>query len=159
MDTDPTFGVFFKEKYTEQFRLTVIEDFESEAGGSSRAVARRHGIDEATVRKWVSAYRAHGSQGINRKHEFYSAAFKLSVLESIKCEGLSDREAAARFNIWNMGAIGQWRPPRCRQTSATRKGNCLDNAAMESFFGTLKSECLRLERFTRAEHLREALDG
>ncbi|CRL92526.1 TPA: IS3 family transposase [Neisseria meningitidis] len=25
--------------------------------------------------------------------------------------------------------------------SMSRKGNCLDNAAMESFFGTLKSEC------------------
>lgn len=28
--------------------------------------------------------------------------------------------------------------------SMSRKGNCLDNAAMESFFGTLKSECFGL---------------
>lgn len=42
--------------------------------------------------------------------------------------------------------------------SMSRKGNCLDNAAMESFFGTLKSECFRLERFTCVEQLRDALD-
>jgi transposase InsO family protein len=31
--------------------------------------------------------------------------------------------------------------------SMSRKGNCLDNAAMESFFGTLKSEFFYLNRF------------
>jgi putative transposase len=29
------------------------------------------------------------------------------------------------------------------QSSMSRKGNCWDNAAMESFFGTLKDECVR----------------
>jgi putative transposase len=29
----------------------------------------------------------------------------------------------------------------------SRKGNCLDNAAMESFFGTLKSEYFYLNKF------------
>lgn len=42
--------------------------------------------------------------------------------------------------------------------SMSRKGNCLDNAAMESFFGTLKSECFRLGSFTCVDQLREALD-
>jgi putative transposase len=41
--------------------------------------------------------------------------------------------------------------------SMSRKGNCLDNAAMESFFGTLKSECYRLSRFTSVDELRDAL--
>jgi transposase InsO family protein len=41
--------------------------------------------------------------------------------------------------------------------SMSRRGNCLDNAAMESFFGTLKSECYRLERFTSLEQLQKAL--
>ncbi len=39
----------------------------------------------------------------------------------------------------------------------SRKGNCLDNAAMESFFGTLKSECFRLERFADIDQLRRAI--
>ncbi|WP_249202695.1 IS3 family transposase, partial [Burkholderia cenocepacia] len=42
--------------------------------------------------------------------------------------------------------------------SMSRKGNCLDNAAMESFFGTLKSECFKQQRFTCVEQLRETLE-
>ena len=38
------------------------------------------------------------------------------------------------------------------QTSMSRKGDCWDNAPMESFFGTLKNECLHHYKFkTRAE--------
>ena len=41
--------------------------------------------------------------------------------------------------------------------SMSRKGNCLDNAAMESFFGRLKSEFFRLNRFESIEQLRKGL--
>ena len=41
--------------------------------------------------------------------------------------------------------------------SMSRRGNCLDNAAMESFFGTLKAECFYLERFSSIEQLRVEL--
>jgi putative transposase len=34
----------------------------------------------------------------------------------------------------------------------SRKGNCLDNAAMESIFGTLKSELLYLQQFRSIDH-------
>jgi Transposase and inactivated derivatives len=42
--------------------------------------------------------------------------------------------------------------------SMSRKGNCLDNAAMESFFGTLKSEFFYLKRFESVEELITGLD-
>ena len=41
--------------------------------------------------------------------------------------------------------------------SMSRKGNCLDNVAMESFFGTFKSECFRLERFADIDQLRRGI--
>src|SRR5690606_35604603 len=37
--------------------------------------------------------------------------------------------------------------------SMSRKGNCLDNAAMESFFGTLKSELFYLNHFESIDQL------
>src|SRR3546814_18310069 len=37
--------------------------------------------------------------------------------------------------------------------SMSRKANCLDNAAMESFFGTLKAEFFHLNRFDSIEQL------
>ena len=41
----------------------------------------------------------------------------------------------------------------------SRKGNCLDNAVMENFFGLLKSELLYLQEFTSIEHFkREQVD-
>lgn len=41
--------------------------------------------------------------------------------------------------------------------SMSRKGNCLDNAAMESFFGTLKSELFYLNRFENVEQLQAGI--
>lgn len=43
--------------------------------------------------------------------------------------------------------------------SMSRKGNCLDNAAMESFFGTLKSEFYHLHRFKSIDELQTGLEG
>ena len=37
--------------------------------------------------------------------------------------------------------------------SMSRKGNCFDNAAIESFFGTLKAEFFRLTEFDSIEQL------
>ena len=36
--------------------------------------------------------------------------------------------------------------------SMSRKGNCLDNACAENFFGLLKTELLYLQEFTSIEH-------
>ena len=41
--------------------------------------------------------------------------------------------------------------------SMSRKGNCLDNAVAENFFGLLKSELLYLQKFQSLEHFRQAL--
>lgn len=39
----------------------------------------------------------------------------------------------------------------------SRKGNCLDNAVMENFFGIMKSELLYLQRWDSVEQFAEAL--
>ena len=41
--------------------------------------------------------------------------------------------------------------------SMSRKGNCLDNAVMENFFGLLKSELLYLQEFQSVEHFKQEL--
>ena len=42
--------------------------------------------------------------------------------------------------------------------SMSRKGNCLDNAVIENFFGLLKSELFYFEKFKSIEDFREKLD-
>ncbi|QDR67793.1 IS3 family transposase [Pseudomonas sp. BJP69] len=44
------------------------------------------------------------------------------------------------------------------EQSMSRKGNCLDNARMESFFGTLKTEMYHAQRFASIEDLSAAID-
>lgn len=41
--------------------------------------------------------------------------------------------------------------------SMSRKGNCLDNAVIENFFGLLKSELLYLQEFKSIEHFKAEL--
>ena len=41
--------------------------------------------------------------------------------------------------------------------SMSRKGNCLDNAVIENFFGLLKSELLYLQNFQSMEHFKQEL--
>jgi transposase InsO family protein len=52
----------------------------------------------------------------------------------------------------------QQRLRKCKiRQSMSRKGNCLDNAAMESFFGILKSELTYIEQFSSYESLQQAI--
>ncbi len=43
------------------------------------------------------------------------------------------------------------------QTSMSRKGNCWDNAPMESFFGTIKTESLHHYRFKTRENAKRVI--
>ena len=43
------------------------------------------------------------------------------------------------------------------QQSMSNKGNCLDNAVMENFFGLLKSELLYLQEFESMDHFKREL--
>jgi putative transposase len=42
--------------------------------------------------------------------------------------------------------------------SMSRKGNCLDNAVMENFFGTLKSELFYLNKYESITHLKKEIN-
>jgi putative transposase len=44
------------------------------------------------------------------------------------------------------------------EQSMSRKGNCLDNAVMENFFGHLKAELYYLQRFESVEHLSQEIE-
>ncbi len=64
-------------KHDEQFKLKVVLDYLSERVGSFKTVGQAHGVNEATVRKWVANYREHGSLGLHRKGTSYLLALLL----------------------------------------------------------------------------------
>jgi len=95
-------------KYSEEFKLSVVRSYES-GGSGFKALAQRHGLDHATVRRWVKVYQEHGLQGLRKKFDHYSAAFKLSVLQRMQQEELSARQAIAVFDIrGGVGVISGW---------------------------------------------------
>ena len=56
-----------------------------------------------------------------------------------------------------MGSYQRQLAARGLTQSMSRRGNCLDNAAMESFFGTLKSEYFYLSKFENIKELEAGL--
>jgi len=59
---------------------------------------------------------------------------------------------------YQMPAWGRMLESRNVAQSMSRKGNCLDNAAMESFFATLKSEFFHPNHFDSIESLRDGVE-
>lgn len=96
-------------RYSAQFKQSVVKDYLSGKGGGSRDVARRHGIDHGTVRKWVASWRVHGKDAFRKKCSRYDARFKLKVLQFMQLKALSCRETGAVFDIRNPASIGIWK--------------------------------------------------
>lgn len=95
-------------RYPDRIKVAAAEDYCSGYLGL-REVARRHGVNVASLRLWAAAYRIHGAAGVRTKRrKFYSAEFKLAVLRRMLSERLSRRQAAALFNIRRHDMIGAW---------------------------------------------------
>jgi transposase len=96
-------------KYSEQKKLSVVEDYCSGHGGLI-AVAERHGVDVSAMRRWIAAYQMHGAEGIKKKKRgaSYSTEFKLAVLQRMRADGLSYRQTSALFDIRSFNIIRDW---------------------------------------------------
>ena len=81
--------------------------------------------------------------------------------KAFTCLGPADRPILHSDQGWQyqMDKYRQRLNERSITQSMSRKGNCLDNAAMESFFGTLKAEYFYLNTFESLEALEAGLKG
>lgn len=95
-------------KYSEQQKLDAVESYRSGELGL-RATAALHNVDFASLRKWVAAYEAIGIAGIQRKRrQSYDLKFKIEVLQKLRSEELSYRQAGALFNVRRFDSIAEW---------------------------------------------------
>ena len=94
-------------KYDERFKLKVVREYLGKPAGS-KALAKKYGCQRSSVEHWVSLYRVHGRDGLKKKHDSYSAEFKLSVLQHMWDNELSFGQTAAVFNIRNHAVVGVW---------------------------------------------------
>ena len=95
-------------KYSYRVKLAATRDYCRGNGGLKR-VARHHRVNVASLRNWVALYRVHGEPALRTKErKYYSAKFKLSVLQRMQRDMLSKRQAGALFNIRNRDMIDLW---------------------------------------------------
>jgi transposase len=94
-------------KYDEQFKLSVVQEYEGGALGLM-VLGRRHGLSESMVRRWVAQYRQRGLAGLRRKYSHYGAEFKLSVLRRMWREKLSRSQVMAMFDLRGHSVVTLW---------------------------------------------------
>lgn len=96
-------------KYSLEFKLDCVERI-SRNHHSVHSVAQDLGLDRGIVGKWKRFYDLYGIEGLQRRsNRIYDVKFKLKVLETITAQGLSLKQAAARFNIAAESSIINWR--------------------------------------------------
>ena len=107
LDKKSNIGVFCMTKYSKQFKLSAIEAF-LKRGRGFRYVASHFQIDPTLLRRWVVAYQQHGEVSLERRHKHHSVEFKITVLHRMINDRLSQRAAAALFNLGNSSQLGRW---------------------------------------------------
>jgi transposase len=94
-------------KYDEQFKLKIVQEYLNGPTGD-KVMAKRYGVPSSMIKKWAELYRAHGQDGLKKKHSSYSAEFKLSVLQCMWDNAWSFGQTAATFNIRHHAIVGVW---------------------------------------------------
>ncbi len=101
-------------KYDINFKLEVIAYYQQ--GHSAVATANRFNTDDKSVAKWVNQYQTGSITAIKPKtgKAIYTSDFKLQVLTTMAGEGLSQSQAALRFNISSPALLSVWRTAYAR---------------------------------------------
>ena len=93
-------GVFFMNKYSDEFKLTVVKYCIEENHGI-RETARHFKIpSKENVQRWVRKYQEHGvSSFLKNIKTSYTGKFKINVVEYMHTNHLSALETSIHFKI------------------------------------------------------------
>lgn len=95
-------------KYSERQKRDAVRAYMTGERGM-RATAKDQKVGVASLRLWVAAFQANGEAGLRSKpKKAYDLAMKLQVLQRVRDEGLSYRQAGAVFDIRRFDQIGAW---------------------------------------------------
>nr|WP_148718528.1 IS3 family transposase [Escherichia sp. KTE52] len=95
-----------KPKYSLKFRHSVVKFYLE--GNGTRKTGKKFDVCRDTVSQWVASYEQHGIDGITWKSDNHPPEFKLSIVQLMLKEGLTVREATARFNISDKSVVRRW---------------------------------------------------
>ena len=158
-------------------RPKKYRSFKGEVGQAAPNELQRQFKAEAANRKWVTDVTEFNVAGeklyLSPVLDLYNSeivAFEMSrrpafeLVDSMLKKALNklapgDKPMLHSDQGWHYRMPAFQRQLRERQLvqSMSRRGNCLDNAAMESFFAVLKSELFYLNKFESVDALRDSL--
>ena len=97
-------------KHSFEFKKEVVLEYLSGKGGY-HYLSQKHGLGSTTqLRKWISAYREFGDEGLmrSRENKIYSFEYKLHVVELYLSSEVSYQELALSQGINNPVVITKW---------------------------------------------------
>ena len=97
-----------KRKYSDEFRLNVVQEYLSGKHGGFRALGEKHGMEQSIIRRWVHLYEQHGVEGLTAVSGAYSGEFKIYVVEYMHMNQMSLAETANYFCIPSHPTVAKW---------------------------------------------------
>jgi putative transposase len=158
-------------------RIKKYRSYKGDVGRSAPNILQRQFDAEEANRKWVTDVTEFKVAGeklyLSPVMDLYNGeiiAFETSRRPVFEMVGNMLKKALAKLAatdklILHSDQGWQYRMPAYQsllkqslvEQSMSRKGNCLDNAAMESFFAVLKTEYFYLNKFKTVEELQDGL--
>ena len=127
--------------YTREFKEQAVQLAQT-SGKPITQVARELGISDTSIHQWRKELAQHS------KEAFPGSGHQTPLEEeNRRLKRELERVQQERDILKKVVSI----------FSRESKGNCWDNAAMESFFGTLKEECVGTTVYSSHEQARQAL--
>ena len=97
-----------KRKYSNEFRLKIVEEYLSGKSGGIKLIAHKYGIAHSDVSQWAHLYIEGGYDALTKVPGSYDGKYKIHIVEYMHQNCLSLRQTAAKFGIADHKTIGKW---------------------------------------------------
>ncbi len=97
-----------KRKYSNEFRLKLVQEYLSGCNGGFERIAKKYGIPYSILKQWVHLYEQHGAAALTARSRTYSGEFKIHVVEYMHRNRMSLRETATHFCIPSAPTVSNW---------------------------------------------------
>ena len=97
-----------KRKYSDEFRLKVVQEYLSGKNGGLYVIANKYKIAYSELKHWVHKYELHGAEGLCKTSGTYDGEFKIYVVEYMNKNHMSLTEATNYFCIPSRSTLRKW---------------------------------------------------